>query len=79
MLWENKGPDHGLGNPGSMIHEVGTTRMGSNSNALARAWRVSAEQAIHHSMIVVRGSWLMAHGSGIMTRGSRLMARGPWP
>ena len=30
MLWENKGPDHGLGNPGSMIHEVGTTRMGSN-------------------------------------------------
>ena len=30
MLWENKGLDHGLGNPGSMIHEVGTTRMGSN-------------------------------------------------
>mgnify|MGYP001280369168 FL=1 len=30
MLWENKGPDHGLLTPGEIIHEVGTTRMGSD-------------------------------------------------
>ena len=30
MLWQNKGPDYGLLTPGEIIHEVGTTRMGSN-------------------------------------------------
>ena len=32
MLWDNKAPDYGLGNPGAMIHEVGTTRMGNDPN-----------------------------------------------
>ena len=30
MLWENGGPDNGLLTPGEVIHEVGTTRMGSD-------------------------------------------------
>ena len=30
MLWKNEGPDHGLINPGGIIHEVGTTRMGND-------------------------------------------------
>ena len=32
MLWENKGPEHGLLTPGEVIHEVGTTRMGNDPN-----------------------------------------------
>ena len=30
MLWKNEGPDHVLINPGGIIHEVGTTRMGND-------------------------------------------------
>jgi choline dehydrogenase-like flavoprotein len=30
MLWDNKAPDYGLKTPGEIIHEVGTTRMGSD-------------------------------------------------
>jgi len=30
MLWDNEGPNYGLKNPGEIIHEVGTTRMGSD-------------------------------------------------
>ena len=30
MLWKNEGPDYGWLTPGEIIHEVGTTRMGSD-------------------------------------------------